>query len=119
MKEVDAVVKTVVEGLKSIAQGVEAIAKKLEDGLPKEKPKTKAKRKTPKKQKQAAVKGKKRPATAVDTVLAVIQKARKGVSTATIAEKTGYDKKKVANAIYKLKKSGKIKNLSRGVFIKA
>lgn len=31
MKELDTVVKTVAEGLRSISQGVEAIAKKLEE----------------------------------------------------------------------------------------
>ena len=152
MKELDAVIKTVVEGLKSIAQGVEKIAEKLEDSYPKEKAKAKPKRKAkakpvrkakakpkkaavnskkvaPKKApaKRAAAKTapakkatkKKKTATAADTVLAIVNRSKKGVSTATLAEKTGFDKKKIANIVLKLRKLGKIKSISRGVYTKA
>ena len=39
MKEYEVVIKTVVEGLRSIAQGVEKIAEKLEESAPNKKPK--------------------------------------------------------------------------------
>jgi len=141
MKDLDVVIKTVVEGLRSIAQGVEKIAEKLEDSVPKEKPKAKAKRKTAaqpaRKAKtivattdKAATKSKKAPAkktvtakkktaTAADTMLAIVNRSKKGVSTATLAEKTGFDKKKIANIVFKLSKQGKIKSVSRGVYTKA
>lgn len=61
----------------------------------------------------------KKPASAVDTVLGVIKRSKKGVNTASIMKKTGYDRKKVANIIFKLKKQGKIKSETKGVYLKA
>jgi hypothetical protein len=57
--------------------------------------------------------------TAADAVLTVIGRAKKGAGTAAIKEKTGYNQKKVANIIFKLKKQGKIKTLEKGVYTKA
>ena len=126
MKELDVVVKTVVEGLRSISEGVETIAKKLEDSFTEEQPKkarktnarpapkAKAKKTTAKKTvtKPAA----KKKVTAADTVLAVISTSKKGVDVSTISEKTGFDKKKVTNILFRLKKQGTIKTISRGVY---
>ena len=122
MKDLDTIVKTVVEGLRSIAQGVEKIAEKLEESAPTRQTKPKPKRKARVKPKKAPAKKsvkKKPPATAADTVLRIINRSKKGVGTATLVEKTGYDRKKIANIIFRLKKDGKIKNVKRGVFIKA
>jgi len=141
MKELDVVIKTVVDGLRTIAQGVEKIAEKLEDSVPKEKPKAKPKRKAsakpvrkaPAKPKKTtakkapakkapakkAAKNTKQSATAADAVLAVISRSKKGVDTATLVEKTGFDKKKLANTIFRLRKQGNIKSVKRGVYTKA
>ena len=138
MKELDVVIKTVVEGLRSIAQGVEKIAEKLEESAPKEKLKRKAKakpvHKAKAKPKKAAAKSKKvapktapakkavkvkKSATAADTVLSLINRSKKGVDSAALTEKTGFDKKKIANLVFKLSKQGKIKSVSRGVYTKA
>ncbi len=84
--------------------------------------KTKAKKTAP--AKKAAPK-KKAPAkkaakvTAADAVLKVVNRAKKGVNTAAIMKKTGFDNKKVANIIFKLKKQGKIKNPEKGLYVKA
>lgn len=120
MKEFDVALKAVAEGLKTIAQGMEKIAEKLEESMPKKKAKAKAKP-APK----TAAKPKKAPAkkaakeTAADTVLTVIKRSKKGVTSAGLAEKTGFDKKKIANTIFKLRKQGKIKSVNRGVYTKA
>jgi len=132
MKEIDVVIKTVVDGLRTIAQGVEKIAEKLEESAPKAEPERKAKakpvRKAKAKPKKTAaiskkVASKKTPArkkvTAADSVLAVISRSKKGIDSATLAEKTGFDKKKIANLVFKLSKQGKIKSISRGVYTKA
>jgi len=140
MKEFDVALKAVAEGLRTIAQGVEKIAEKLEESVPEERPKRKAKakpaRKAKAKTKKAAPKKapakkaaakkapaikatkKKKTATAADTVLAVINKSKNGVDNATLVEKTGFDKKKLANIVFKLRKLGKIKSVSRGVYTK-
>ena len=89
--------------------------------------KTVAKKAAPKKKapaKKAAPK-KKAPAkkatkvTAADAVLKVINRSKKGVNTAALMKKTGFDNKKVANIIFKLKKQGKISNPEKGLYVKA
>ena len=137
MKELDVVLKTVVDGMKVMAQGVESLAEKLE-GIAKarldEKAKAKPARKTPAKPKKKIAKKTvqktvakkavkkavtKKPVTAVDTVLKIINKSKKGVDTSTLMKKTGYNQRKIANLIYKLNKQGKIKSVGRGVYLKA
>ncbi|MBW2642130.1 MAG: hypothetical protein JRC89_01880 [Deltaproteobacteria bacterium] len=124
MKEIEVFLKTVVDGMKVMAQGIEALAEKLDaiaksrvDEKPKRKAKAKPARKAPKPKK--AVPKKEKPATAVDTVLRIVNRSKKGVDTNTLVKKTGYDKKKIANLVYKLKKQGKIKSVGKGVYLKA
>ena len=62
---------------------------------------------------------KKREATAIDIVLAIVNRSKKGVDSATVMKKTGYNKKKVANCFASLKKQGKIKSGGKGVYVKA
>ncbi len=57
-------------------------------------------------------------ATAVDTVLSIIQRYKKGVGNAALMEKTGYNQKKIANLVFKLRKQGKIKSVAKGVYVK-
>ena len=57
---------------------------------------------------------KSRPATAI--VLNVIQHADGGTDNRTITAKTGFDKKKVANILFRLKKDGMIAPVSRGFY---
>ena len=136
MKEYEVVIKTVVEGLRSIAQGVEKIAEKLEESAPNRKSKAKRKAATKPAGKnktgtKAAAKPKKtltrkapaqktiKKETAAYTVLSIINRSKKGVDSATLSKKTGFDKKKIANIVFKLRKSGKIKSVSKGVYTKA
>ena len=57
--------------------------------------------------------------TAAEQVLKVINRAKKGVDTATLMKKTGFNNKKVANSSGKLKKQGKMKNPEKGLYVKA
>ena len=57
--------------------------------------------------------------TAVDTAFGFIKRYKKGISTAALMEKTGFDQKKVYNIIYKLNTLGKIKSVGKGVYVKA
>ena len=125
MKELDVFLKTVVEGMKVMAQGIETLAEKLEtiaksrmDETPKRKAKAKPARKAPAKPKKKPVAKKEKPTTAAETVLSIINKSKKGVDTATLIKKTGYNKKKIANLVYKLRKQGKIKSEEKGVYLK-
>jgi hypothetical protein len=56
--------------------------------------------------------------TAADTVLAIIKRRKKGVGVAALMEKTGFNQKKVANIVFKLRKLGQIKSVGRGVYVK-
>jgi predicted Rossmann fold nucleotide-binding protein DprA/Smf involved in DNA uptake len=123
MKELDVFLKTVVEGMKVMAKGIETLAEKLDtiaksrmDETPKRKAKAKPARKAPAKPKKPVPK--KKPATAAETVLAIINRSKKGVDTATLMKKTGYNQKKLANLVYKLRKQGKIKSVGKGVYLK-
>ena len=58
-------------------------------------------------------------AGATDAVLAIVNRSKKGVDSANIMKKTGFDKRKVANIVFRLRKKGKIKNVKEGVYIKA
>jgi predicted Rossmann fold nucleotide-binding protein DprA/Smf involved in DNA uptake len=123
MKEFDVALKAVAEGLRTIAQGMEKIAEKLEDSTPKKQAKSKPARNTVAKPKKAALK--KAPVkkalkeTAAETVLKIIAGSKKGVNSATLMDKTGFDKKKIANIVFKLRKQGKIKSVDKGVYTKA
>jgi predicted Rossmann fold nucleotide-binding protein DprA/Smf involved in DNA uptake len=71
--------------------------------------------------KRAAAKAPRKQAaqpTAADTVFGVIKRYKKGANMATIKQKTGYDNKKIHNLVYKLKKQGKIKSETKGVYVK-
>ena len=125
MKELESILKIVEEGLRTLAKGVTAIADKLDEFAEppeKAKPKRKTARKAPagraknEKPRKSTPKGKKR--TAADTVLSAIGRSRKGVDTAALMQKTGFDRKKIQNTVFKLKKEGKIKNASKGMYIK-
>jgi hypothetical protein len=66
-----------------------------------------------------AIPKKAKPATAVDTVFTIIKRYIKGVGTAALMEKTGYNQKKISNPIYKLKKQIRIESVGKGVYLKA
>jgi len=116
--------QTVNKDLKALAKKVDGIIiaiDKLEKPKATKKPKVKpVKAKTVKKTPiiKAAVK-KVAPVTAVDTVLAIIKRSKKGVGTVILMKKTGYNQKKISNLVFKLKKQGKIKSVGKGVYVSA
>ena len=55
--------------------------------------------------------------TASDTVQDIVKRARNGVGFADIQAKTGYDEKKLRNIIFRLNKLGRIKRVSRGLYV--
>ena len=75
------------------------------------KAKTKAKAVT----KKAPAKGGKK--TDTDKVLAIINRSKKGVDTATLMKKTGFDQKKVRNMLNRTYKQGKITRVEKGIYV--
>ena len=135
MKEIEKILKTVSDGLKLASQGILSLAEKVNEaakamgtnektavkrtaaaGKPKTKSKTSKKGKTVVKtirtKKTAGVQSK----TAIDTVFDIIEKSGTPVGTAALREKTGFESKKIANVLFKLKKQGKIKSVGKGVY---
>ena len=55
--------------------------------------------------------------TAVDVVFETIKRSRKGLGFADIQAKTGFGEKKIRNIIFRLNKIGKIKRISRGIYV--
>jgi hypothetical protein len=55
--------------------------------------------------------------SAVDIVLDVIKRSKSGLGFAEIQAKTAFDEKKIRNIIFRLNKTGKIKRISRGIYV--
>lgn len=62
---------------------------------------------------------KKTTKTAIDTILGIIKRYKKGVDIAALKNKTGFADHKIHNIIYNLKKRGKVKSEKKGVYLKA
>ena len=110
--------------LQTVNSGLKALAKKIEKMIvavdklekPKAAPAKPAKKVAVKKPASEKSAGK---VTAADTVLGIIKRSKKGINTAALMENTGYNQKKVANIVFKLRKLGIIKSESKGVYVKA
>ncbi len=127
MKEMETFVKAFGEGLRTLAQGVHAIADKLDsyagasndrdfesepaanDYNPPE-----AAEKTP----DNTVSQKKPAITATAMVYETIITATKPIAMDELSEQTGFDTKKLNNIIYRLRKQNKIKSVRKGVYTK-
>ena len=119
MKQLKKDLAALLKELKALTRKTEAIEKKVKE-FEKAKAPKKVKAKTRVKAKPAKKKGAGKPekATAIDTVYSIIKKSKKGVDTATLKKKTGFNDKKVWNNINMLKVKGKIKSLKMGVYVK-
>lgn len=112
-KDLDEVVKTA----KVFVVKVEKLQKQYAE-MVKKHPKMPAKRAPTQKTAAKKTVAKKAGVTTADTVLAIVKRSKKGIDSATAMKKTGYDKKKVANIFFKLKKQGKIKSGGKGIYVK-
>ena len=99
----------------------ETVAKKK----PAVRKKAAVKKAAPAKKKPAVRKkaGVKKPApakgvTVLGSIFNAIKRSKKGIAIEKINEKTGFGGRQLSNALYKLTKQGKIKTVSRGVYIK-
>jgi len=109
--------KAISKELMKLVRQTEKLAAELdkaEKPAPKSvKPKTKAKAVTKKMPAKAAKK------TDTDKLLAFINRSKKGVDTATLMKKTGFDQKKVRNMLNRTYKQGKITRVGKGIYVGA
>lgn len=122
MKALKRDLQSVVKNLKALTLKTERLAKRLDKlakapAVKKSVPKAKATVKKRVTRKPAAKKPTRVSAT--DTVLAIIKTTKKGIDTTTLKKKSKFSDKKIWNIINRLKKQGKIKSKSRGVYTKA
>ena len=124
--------KTLAASLNNLAGTLDQIAQDLGEqpapspalkkSIPKKKSAKKAPtKKTASKKKPAKAKPKKtapKP-TKMDVVLETIRRARKELSVAELKKRTGFGIRTINNAVYRLKKTKKIKSAKKGVYTKA
>ena len=124
MKELEKFLNVLSDGMRTLAQGVEGLAVKVDElakaqGTPPKPAPRKRTKATPKRAPKKSPKSTAKQGTATDTVLSIIKRYKKGVGVATLKQKTGFDDKKIHNIIYKLKKNGLVKSVSKGIYTMA
>ena len=110
--------KNLKKDLQAINRELAALIKKVEKisvavgkvGKPKAAKKTVAK-------KTVAKKSAKRGAARI--VLGLIERSGKRIDAAELIKETGFDRHKLHNIIFRLKKQGKVKMAAKGVYVKA
>ncbi len=112
-KDLDDVVKMV----RGLAAKVEKLQKQYAE-MVKKHPKMPAKKPAAKKTVVKKVARKKAGTSASDTVLAIVNRSKKGVGYDSVMKKTGFGRKKVANIFARMKKLGKIKSAGKGLYVK-
>jgi hypothetical protein len=55
--------------------------------------------------------------TDTDKVLAIVNRSKKGVDTATVMKKTGFNQKKVRNILFRTYNQGKITRAEKGIYV--
>ena len=111
-RNLDSVLKT----LNALAEKVKKMQSQLEGDEPKKVSKA---AKKPTAAKKAAAKKPYKGKTAYQTVLEIINRSKKGLTTKQLKTKTGFNDKKIANIIFKARKEGKVKSEKKGLYIKA
>ena len=116
-KELKALVKKTESLMKAVDRIEKAQAVKPKKASPKKDIKPKAVKKVAAQNTPATKKTSK--LTDTDKVLNIIKRSKMGVTTQTLTKKTGFDAKKIANMVFRATKMGKIKSVSKGVYVGA
>ncbi len=117
MDKVKKDLEAIIDGLNSVSEKLEKLAKSISGVKAAPKAKKAVSRSAGKKTKKAAVKTNHQGPTSLEVVLDLIQAANDGINTATLEKETGFNTKKVQNVIFKLKKKGQIKTKRKGIYI--
>ncbi len=120
MKQLKRDLDAVLKSLNTLAEKVKKMQSTLAGAEPVKVPKAAAAKAAGKAKKTApAPKKTAKGKTAYETVLEIINRSKKGATTAQLKSKTGFNDKKIANLIYKARKQGKVKSEQKGVYVKA
>ena len=115
-------IKSIAAGIQKVVKKIEALAASMGSGA-----QPAAQLKAPKKPAKRAPKKKTLPSKKVakvntgaesvtQTVLELIKNAPDGISSASLIEASGFDKRQINNATFRLKKAGLVKSEKRGVY---
>jgi len=110
-KDLQAISKELSKLVKQVEKLAAALEKVEKTKAKPVKTKTKAKAVTKKAPTKVAKK------TDTDKLLAIINRSKKGVDTATLMKKTGFDQKKVRNILNRTYKQGKITRVEKGIYV--
>ena len=111
-KELTALQKDITDIGKRVEKLLKAIEKSGKTKVVKA-PKAKPAKKAPK----APAKKKAVKVSATDLVLKIVNRSKKGVDTATLMKKTGFNQKKVTNILQRTYKQGRIKRVDKGIYV--
>lgn len=117
MKQLKKELRSVVKALKALTRQTERMEKQL-DRVEKASRAKKVKKKAPIKVAKKGVVKRATKVTATDTVLKMIQRRKRGITTAEIKAKAGFKEKKIWDIVNRAKREGKIKVLRRGLYAK-
>ena len=109
--------KNLKKDLQAINRQLNTISKKLEKMIVAAAEPQKPKATNAKTAKKAVAK-KEKKMTAPETVMSIIKRSKKEVTIKTLKEKTGFQGQKLYNVLSMLKKQGKVKNPSKGIYVK-
>jgi hypothetical protein len=105
--------------LQALKKDIKALEKKMEKLIAAAEKNGKAKATKKASIKESPIKKKTAQPTATDHVLKIINRSKKGVNTATLMTKTGFNQKKISNIIQRIYKQGKITRVGKGIYVKA
>ncbi len=110
--------RSIVKDLRDLTLTTERLSRRLSEFETVASPETKSEssQKAKKKKKPSLSKKSNKP-SAVERVFGIIQKSGKGADMTRLKAKTGFGDRKIWNAIYQLKKIGKIKATGRGIYV--
>lgn len=110
MKKLKSQLKAIGNSLATLSQEVEKVLKQID--------KLQAPKKAPIKKPVAKKTRPKKQVTVLDSVFNAIKRTKRGVTVSKLKEKTDLNPKQLSNALYKLTQQGKIKAISRGLYVK-
>jgi hypothetical protein len=115
-------IKSIAAGIQTVVTKIEALAASIGSGeksvAQAKVPKKPAKRVPIKKMSPSkkTAKAKAETESVTQTVLELIKKAPDGISNAVLSETSGFDRRQINNATFRLKKAGLVKSAKRGVY---
>ena len=120
MKQLKKELQAISKALSQLTKKTEQMTKRLERLEKSSKAKKpKSARRGPGRPPKKTVRRKSSGTTAIEAVLKLINRSKKGVSIDDLRKKTGIGENNLRVSLYRLKKRGEVTNASKGIYIKA